>query len=57
MTVKELKKILNNIDDNLEIVIEYCVDNIEGNDCIAEIAVNDTEFYLVGESCGGEPMT
>lgn len=51
MTVGELKKILNKIDDNFEVIIEYCINNVEGNDLVVEIATNDTEFYLVGESC------
>lgn len=52
MTVGELKKILADVDDNLEVIIEYSVDNVEGDDLVVEVAINDTEFYLVGETCG-----
>lgn len=54
MTVGELKKILDSVDNNLEVIIEYCINNVEGNDLVVEIATNDTEFYLVGESCGAK---
>ena len=54
MTVKELKEILNTVDDDLEVILEYCVDHVEADELVFEIAVNDTEFYLVGESCGSE---
>ena len=49
MTVKELKDILNDMDDDLEIIIEMVVDEVERNECVSHIEFNDKEFYLVGE--------
>lgn len=56
MTVGELKEILNTVDDNLEVLIEYAIYDgrglVEGDDTVVETASNDTEFYLVGETAG-----
>ena len=56
MTVKELKEILKNMDDNLEVIIEVteCDEQdddtvfYERNETVDHFEFNDTEFYLVG---------
>ena len=56
MTVKELKEILKNMDDNLEVIIEvterdaYDDDIVfyERNETVDHFEFNDKEFYLVG---------
>ena len=59
MTVKELKEILKDMNDDLEVIIEVTEwwEDEDGDDCVSyyrneqvdHFEFNDTKFYLVGQ--------